>query len=153
MIMNTRTAWAMKIETIKAQLSRVERQRSVLRQRMDELRRRELSKLPQQVGLETIDELILALVEHASPSLRERLSRSDDTDSPDTENGPGNTRRARFPAELRARIRAELEAGGKSVAQISREYGPSHPTIMGWKREWGLTRPRGRTPSSSGGGK
>jgi hypothetical protein len=143
----------MKIESIKAQLSKVERQRSVLRQRMDELRRRELAKLPQHVGLSTIDELILVLVEHASPSLRERLARIDSSDAADAGHGSDNTRRARFPPELRQRIRAELEAGGKSVAQISREYGPSHPTIMGWKREWGLTRPRGRTPPSASGAK
>jgi hypothetical protein len=142
--MTTRTAWAMKIETIKAQLSRVERQRSVLKQRMDELRRRELSKLPQHVGLATIDELILVLVQHASPALRERLARIDGTETTDPGAEPDSARRARFPSELRARIRAELEAGGKSVAQLSREYGPSHPTIMGWKREWGLTRPRAR---------
>jgi uncharacterized protein involved in exopolysaccharide biosynthesis len=143
----------MKIESIKAQLNKVERQRSVLRQRMDELRRRELAKLPEHVGLSTIDELILVLVEHASPALRERLAHIDGSDASEGGHGPGNTRRARFPSELRQRIRAELEAGGKSVAQISREYGPSHPTIMGWKREWGLTRPRGRSPSSAGGAK
>jgi hypothetical protein len=149
--MTERTAWGMKIEAIKAQLSRVERQRSVLKQRMDELRRRELAKLPQHVGLATIDELIQVLVPHASPALRERLSRIDDGDG-HGDHGDG-ARRVRFPPELRARIRAELEAGGKSVAQLSREYGPSHPTIMGWKREWGLTRPRGRGQSSSNGTK
>jgi hypothetical protein len=149
--MTERTAWGMKIEAIKAQLSRVERQRSVLKQRMDELRRRELAKLPQHVGLSTIDELIQVLVPHASAALRERLARIDGSDG---HGAPGdNARRVRFPPELRARIRAELEAGGKSVAQLSREYGPSHPTIMGWKREWGLTRPRGRGQSSSGGSK
>lgn len=120
---------------------------------MDELRRRELSKLPQQVGLETIDELIQVLVEHASPALRERLSRAEGSESSESANGFDSTRRARFPPELRARIREELEAGGKSVAQLSREYGPSHPTIMGWKREWGLTRPRARAPSPAGGTK
>jgi hypothetical protein len=143
----------MKIETIKAQLSRVERQRSVLKQRMDELRRRELAKLPQHVGLATIDELILVLVQHASAALRERLSRIDGNDPGASESGPDGARRARFPSELRARIRAELEAGGKSVAQLSREYGPSHPTIMGWKREWGLTRPRPRARAAGDAGK
>jgi transposase-like protein len=50
--------------------------------------------------------------------------------------------------DLKEQIKAELEAGGKSVAQLAREYGPSHPTIMGWKREWGMTRPRARkTPA------
>jgi len=117
---------------------------------MDELRRRELSKLPQHVGLATIDELILVLVPHASPALRERLSRADANGGGDNSN---NSRRARFPLDLRARIRTELETGGKSVAQLSREYGPSHPTIMGWKREWGLTRPRGRAQPTNGGAK
>ena len=148
--MRERTAWGMKIEAIKAQLNRVERQRSALKQRMDELRRRELSKLPEHVGLSSIDELILVLVPHASPALRERLSRGESHDDQVVTDG---SRRVRFPPELRERIRAELEAGGKSVAQLSREYGPSHPTIMGWKREWGLTRPRVRGHSSATNGK
>jgi len=147
-LMTERTAWGMKIETIKAQLNKVEKQRSVLKHRMDELRRRELARLPQHVGLETIDELILVLVQHASPGLRDRLTSAD---SRDGQGSPDSSRRARFGAEVRERVRAELEAGGKSVAQLSREYGPSHPTIMGWKREWGLTRPRSRGRSSSGG--
>jgi transposase-like protein len=52
-----------------------------------------------------------------------------------------NGKRTRFTADLKARIKAELEDDRKSVATLSREYGPSHSTIMGWKREWGLTRP------------
>jgi transposase-like protein len=62
----------------------------------------------------------------------------------------GGNPRIKFSPELRERIRRELEAGTKSVAEISREYGPSHPTIMGWKREWGMTRPRGKRGNGNG---
>jgi transposase-like protein len=64
----------------------------------------------------------------------------------------GGAKRTRFSAEMREQIRAELESGAKSVAQIAREYGPSHPTIMGWKREWGMTHPRPRRSPSNGSG-
>ena len=63
--------------------------------------------------------------------------------------GEGKASRVKFDVSLREQIRKELEAGLKSVAELSREYGPSHPTIMGWKRQWGLTRPRQRRKSAA----
>ena len=136
----------MKIDAMRAQLSKIERQRQTLERQIQAMQEKRLAALPEQAGFESIDHLILALIPHASSSLRMRLQ------AIDLNGGTGagqdvagvNGKRARFPEALKGQIKSELETGSKSVAQLSREYGPSHPTIMGWKREWGLTRPRPR---------
>jgi len=125
-----------------SQLSAMERQRRALEQRIQTLRKKQLLALPGQFGLESIDDLVLALLEHASPSMQERLRARESVDHPGNGHFIAVQPRVKFSQELREKIRRELEMGGKSVAAISREYGPSHPTIMGWKREWGMTRPR-----------
>jgi hypothetical protein len=138
----------MKIDAMKAQLSKIERQRHALTRQIQALQEKRLAALPAQVGLGSIDGLILALMPHASSTLRTRLQAADlngaDGEAVGTGYLNGNGKRARFPETLKAQIKAELEVGQKSVAQLSREYGPSHPTIMGWKREWGMTHPRPR---------
>ena len=66
-----------------SRLSAMERQRQMLDDRIQALRKKELLALPAQFGLESIDELVIALLEHASDSLRERLKAEgvDRTDS------------------------------------------------------------------------
>jgi len=136
----------MKIDSMKAQLSKIERQRHALTRQIQALQEKRLAALPAQVGLGSIDNLILALMPHASSTLRTKLQGAE-VDGAEGEGAGylnGNGKRARFPEALKAQIKTELETGKKSVAQLSREYGPSHPTIMGWKREWGMTHPRPR---------
>jgi len=138
----------MKIDAMKAQLSKIERQRHALTRQIQALQEKRLAALPAQVGLGSIDGLILALMPHASSTLRTKLQAIElngaDGEAAGVGHLNGNGKRARFPEALKVQIKAELEVGKKSVAQLSREYGPSHPTIMGWKREWGMTHPRPR---------
>jgi hypothetical protein len=136
----------MSINRIRAQISRIDRQKRVLEQKMQAFQQKKLLALARQVGLDSVDSLIVALAGYASPQLRMQLQQLNpgSTEVIDARPAGGSTKRARFPADIKERIRAELESGKKSVAQLSREYGPSHPTIMGWKREWGMTRPRPR---------
>jgi hypothetical protein len=131
---------------IKTRLTRMERQRQALDRRIQLLHRKTLTEMPRNAGFDSVDSLIAALLKYASPALRARFKAAGLFQAP---NGEGaspdhahNGSRAKFSPELRDLIRRELMAGMKSVAEISREYGPSHPTIMGWKREWGMTRPR-----------
>jgi transposase-like protein len=142
------------IEKIRAQLTRIDREKRALEQKIQVIQRKKLVALPKQVGLDSVDSLIAALAHHASPSVRVHLQSMsfNGLGSSDSAQGSGNARRVRFSAEMRARIKAELETGKKSVAQISREYGPSHPTIMGWKREWGMTHPKPRRVPGTGNG-
>lgn len=135
-----------------SRLSAMERQRRLLDERIQTLRKKELLALPGQFGFESVDELVYALLEHASPSLREKLKPKEIEAGKSESGSDPNRSRVKFSLDMRERIRKELEAGLKSVAAISREYGPSHPTIMGWKRDWGMTRPRVRRPKGNGSG-
>jgi hypothetical protein len=113
----------MNIERIKEELSRIDSAKREIEKKIEELRKQELAALMRELGIESAEMLIAAM----------KLQHPVYTDE-----------RTRFPDELRRRIKEELEKGLKSAAQLSREYGPSYPTIMSWKREWGLTRPRRR---------
>ena len=121
-----------RVGIINNQISRLERRQRALEQKIRTLQRQQLRSLADRMGFESADQLILALAEYASPDLRAHIQSA------------GLTARLRvpFPLDLKEKIRAELAAGEKSVAKLSRQYGPSQPTIMGWKREWGMTRPR-----------
>ena len=142
----------MKTTKIESPLSRLERQRLALERRILAFRRKALMALPSRVGLDSVDSLILALAEHASPAMRSRFKAAGilDGTGPHAETISDGSR-AKFSSELREMIKKELLAGGKSVAELARQYGPSHPTIMGWKREWGMTHPRPKRAGSNGG--
>jgi hypothetical protein len=144
----------MKIEAMKTQLAKIERQRQALERQIQSLQKKRLAALPGQVGLTSIDSLILALIHHASQPLRTKLQgiELNGAESAGLAGLAINGKRVRFPQTLREQIKTELQTGTKSVAQLSREYGPSHPTIMGWKREWGMTRPRPRKSARGSGG-
>lgn len=137
------------IDAIRAQLSRIERQKRELERQIEALQHQKLTALPGQVGLSSVDSLLVALIPYASTALRAKLQAIGvdqtplefSTMAPELLNG----KRTKFPSELKARVKAELEQDRKSVAALSREYGPSHSTIMGWKREWGMTRPVPKT--------
>jgi hypothetical protein len=123
----------MKLETIRARLSELEREKQRLEQRLADEERRRLT-LPKQVGFQSMDDLVKALIPLTTPPIKAKLESAMERrrSSPQGANDSGGRRQF---------SKAELATGRKSVAQLSREFGPSHPTIMGWKREWGLTRP------------
>ena len=131
------------INSIKAQLQRVERQKHALERQIAALQQQKITALPEQVGLPSIDSLLIALIPFASQALRAKLQ-AIGIDQMSVRAPDERTGRTRFSSELKDSIRRELGEGRKSVAKLSREYGPSHATIMGWKREWGMTRPRAR---------
>jgi hypothetical protein len=136
------------IESIKQQLQSIERQKRALEEQMAQFQQQKLTALPHQVGLSSVDGLIVALIPHASSSMRAKLQ-AVGIDQMATAKGVSRSaeKKMHFSPELKARVKRELQEGSKTVATLSREYGPSHSTIMGWKREWGMTRPQA-SPSS-----
>jgi hypothetical protein len=131
------------IDAIRAQLSRIERQKRELERQMEALQHQKLTALPGQVGLSSVDSLLVALIPYTSSPLRAKLQAIGIDQIPQefAARREVNDKQIKFSSELKAQIKAELLQGRKSVAALSREYGPSHSTIMGWKREWGMTRP------------
>ena len=136
----------MNLQTLQAQLSQLERKRQLLEKRIKDRASKQYAALPKKVGLKNIDDLIIQLLPYGSSSLRTRLN----------QNGaglPGGTgkrrgrpprksRGTRYTAEVKAAVKRAVEAGGKTVAEISREFGPSVFSIKDWKKQWGLTRSR-----------
>ena len=152
----------MKVDSLHAQLVSINKRKKALELRIEARQLKRLVALPAQAGVADMDILIVALIPLSSSLLRERLKAAGfdeaglDIGEPEAEAAPkaatgngsskpeGGAKRAHFTPELKSRIKTELETGKKSVAALAREYGPSHPTIMSWKREWGMTQPRAR---------
>ena len=137
----------MNLHTLQAELNRLERRRQTLEKRIKSRSSKQFAALPARVGLKSIDELILQLLPYGSTGLRSKLG------STSAGNGaapsgkrrgrpPARSRGTRYGADVKAAVKRAVEEGGKTVAQLSREYGPSVFSIKDWKKKWGLTRKR-----------
>jgi hypothetical protein len=130
-------------------LSRLERRRQTLEKRIKARASKQYAALPARVGLKSIDELILQLLPYGSNSLRSKLNAGHvgngaSAPAPGKRRGrpPLRSRGTRYNADVKAAVKKAVEEGGKTVAEISREYGPSVFSIKDWKKKWGLTRKR-----------
>jgi hypothetical protein len=135
----------MNLQSLRAKLLQVERQRQKLQKRIQTTSKKQLEALPAKVGLKSIDDLILELMPYASARIRGK------TKPNGAEAGEPASRRARPPAKSKGTrytaatkeaIKAALEKGGMTVAQLSEKYGASSFSINQWKKRWGLTKPR-----------
>jgi hypothetical protein len=135
----------MNLQTLQAELSKLERKRVALEKRIKARASRQYAALPARVGLKSIDDLIEQLLPYGSKGLRARLGgASADASATGKRRGrpPRRSRGTRYTSDVKAAVKAAVEAGGKTVAEISREYGPSVFSIKDWKKKWGLTRKR-----------
>jgi hypothetical protein len=136
----------MNLQTLQAQLSQLERKRQQLEKRIKDRASKQYAALPKKVGLKNIDDLIINLLPYGSSGLRSRLNQNGT--SADGATGkrrgrpPRKSRGTRYTADVKAAVKRAVEAGGKTVAEISREFGPSVFSIKDWKKQWGLTRSR-----------
>jgi hypothetical protein len=134
----------MNIQSLKAELGKVERRRARLEKQIQSRTARQYAALPARVGLKSIDALILSLAPYASPRLRGRLGGNGaETSSAAPGKRRGNkSKGTRYTAAVKAAVKAALVKGGKTAAQISKEYGPSVFSINDWKKQWGLAKSR-----------
>ena len=148
----------MNLQTLRAKLTKVERERSKLEQQIQANAKKQLDALPAKVGLKTIDDLILELVPYASPSIRAKLMTNGSGSSVSTGSGRprGRPRKnaapteaatvkskgTRYTQDVKDSIKKALEEGGLTVAAISEKYGASPFSINQWKKSWGLTKAR-----------
>jgi hypothetical protein len=142
----------MNLQTLQAQLNQLERKRQQLEKRIKQRASQQYASLPAKLGLKNIDDLILELLPYGSNTLRSRLNQngagSAGTTTAAVSNGkrrgrpPKKSRGTRYTADVKAAVKRAVEAGGKTVAEISREFGPSVFSIKDWKKQWGLTRAR-----------
>ena len=132
----------MNLQTLQAQLNQLERKRQQLEKRIKERASRQYAALPAKVGLKSIDDLILQLLPYGSSGLRSRLNHNGADTAKRRGRPAGKSRGTRYTADVKAAVKRAVEAGGKTVAEISREFGPSVFSIKDWKKQWGLTRAR-----------
>jgi hypothetical protein len=141
----------MNLQTLQAELNRLERRRQTLEKRIKARASKQFEALPARVGLKSIDELILQLLPFGSTSLRSKLNAGHAGHAGNGAAEPTGKRRGRPPlrsrgtrygSDVKAAVKRAVEEGGKTVAQISREFGPSVFSIKDWKKKWGLTRKR-----------
>ncbi len=148
----------MNLQTLQAQLTKLERRRTLLEKRIKARATKQFAALPARVGLKSIDDLILQLLPYGSNKLRSKLGAAEtkagregeeggkgvSTGAPGKRRGrpPRRSRGTRYTADVKAAVKRAVEAGGRTVADISREYGPSVFSIKDWKKQWGLTRAR-----------
>ena len=143
----------MNLQTLQSQLNQLERKRQQLEKRIKDRASKQYAALPKKVGLKNIDDLIIHLLPYGSTGLRSRLNQNGATHGAAAGNGeaapgkrrgrpPRKSRGTRYTADVKAAVKRAVEAGGKTVAQISRELGPSVFSIKDWKKQWGLTRAR-----------
>jgi hypothetical protein len=135
----------MNLQTLQTQLNQLERKRQQLEKRIKDRASRQYAALPAKVGLKSIDDLILQLLPYGSTGLRSRLNQNgaaNGTIGKRRGRPPRKSRGTRYTADVKAAVKRAVEAGGKTVAEISREFGPSVFSIKDWKKQWGLTRAR-----------
>jgi len=123
----------MNLQLARAKLSALERQKQRLETQIQKRTEKAYRALPGYVGLRTIDDLLLALVPHASGSLGVRSN---------TVVADRATRtRKRLGDKEKAQVRKAL-AAGTPVAQVAREFGIASVTVYLWKKKWSLTGKR-----------
>lgn len=134
----------MNLQTLQAQLNQLERKRQQLEKRIKDRASKQYAALPKKVGLKNIDDLIINLLPYGSSGLRSRLNQQGAVPGTGKRRGrpPRKSRGTRYTADVKAAVKQAVEAGGKTVAEISREFGPSVFSIKDWKKQWGLTRAR-----------
>jgi hypothetical protein len=134
----------MNIQSLKAELTKIERRRERLQKQIQTRTKRQYAALPARVGLKSIDALILSLAPYASPRLRGRLGANGAESAvaaPGRKRG-NKSKGTRYPAAVKAAVKAALIKGGQTAAQISQQYGPSVFSINDWKKQWGLAKSR-----------
>jgi hypothetical protein len=135
----------MNLQSLQAELNKLERKRVALEKRIKARASQQFAALPARVGLKSIDDLIVQLLPYGSKGLRARLGAGESGASAAGKRRgrpPRRSRGTRYTADVKAAVKAAVEAGGRTVAEISREYGPSVFSIKDWKKKWGLTRKR-----------
>src|SRR5690349_8904568 len=131
----------MNLQNLQAQLNQLERKRQQLEKRIKDRASKQYAALPKKVGLKNIDDLIIQLLPYGSSGLRSRLNQNGaaaGTTGKRRGRPPRRSRGTRYTADVKAAVKRAVEAGGRTVAEISREFGPSVFSIKDWKKQWGL---------------
>jgi transposase-like protein len=142
-----------KLQTLQAELSRLERRRATLQKRIQVRSEKVFRELPRRVGLKNIDELLVQLLPYASKEVRANMNGGTTRVlralvSPPVPSKP--SRGTRYSADVKATVKRALEMGGRAT-DIAVQHGLSLATVKAWKKVWGLRRRDGRIKKTAAG--
>jgi hypothetical protein len=137
----------MSIQTIEAKLKKLDRERERLSKQLETRKQKQYKAIPAKYGFKTIDALIAALTPYASSNLKIQLPR---TATPAVAKRTQKHSAKRIAAAGRKKytdhqkvaVKAALQKGGRTVAQISKDTDVAEYTIIDWKKQWGLVKKR-----------
>lgn len=141
------------LQTLTQTLEKKRAELEKLQQEIEQAQEKELTALPKQVGLETVDELIKALAAYASPRMKGLLAGNAPAprqpraarESAAAGAASSESRRTRttITDEMRQQV-IELTKAGKTGAEIAESVGISLPSVANIKKAAGLTKKRGK---------
>lgn len=139
------------IQSLQTSLAKKQAELATLEKELAKARESQFTELPAKLGLKSIDALILALAGYASPRLKralkgvwgEKIAAAPKSEvKPEVPAKPAKRKRARITPELKEKIVAALQAGGKTAGVVAAEYGVSVAAVNVIKRQAGLTKPK-----------
>ena len=126
-------------------LQALQAQTAELSAAIDKERTLELAELPTRYGYDSLAAFMKALKVAATAGKRGR-GKGRKAKGPKVAKAPaakaGKRKRARITDEVKAAVKAAVEAG-KSGAAIAKEFGISAPSVQNIKKEFGLVKARG----------
>jgi DNA invertase Pin-like site-specific DNA recombinase len=142
------------IQSLQESLAKKQAELATLEKELEAARQAQFTDLPARVGLSSIDALIRALADFASPRLKGALkgvfAEKAVKAAPKAEvkaEAPvkaGKRKRARVTPELKDQIVKALKAGGKTAGAVAAEFGVSGATVNNIKKAAGLTKDKGK---------
>lgn len=141
------------LSTLRESLAKKQAEVATLEKELLAAQAARFTDLPAQLGLESVDAVIRALADHASPRLQRALKKFFGTKAvvaarPAAEKAEapvkaGRRKRTTITPELKAEIIKALEAGDKTAGEVAAAFGVSGATVNNIKRDAGLTKKRG----------
>lgn len=129
----------MTIQSIEAELRRVERRREKLSRQLEDRKRKQFTSIPAKYGFKSMDSFIAALSPYTSPSLTKAKPKTVAKTSSTTAK---TARRGKYSDQVKAAVKADLQKGDKTVREIAKQRGVSEYAIIDWKQAWGLVKHR-----------
>jgi DNA-binding phage protein len=141
------------IKTLQETLEKKQAELAKLGEELKVARAKQFTDLPEKVGLGSVDSLIKALADFASPRFKGILraafnggtTRATKKVSAPSSKKAGKRTRAKITPEIRKSIEAAAKEGKMTGAEIAKEFGVSLPSVANIKKAAGLTKKRAKS--------
>jgi hypothetical protein len=138
----------MKFQSIEAKLKGIDRERDRLSRSLETSKAKFFAAIPGKYGYRSIDALITALAPYASLGLRSRID-GENSGTATTRTTRATKRTSakkgvprRYTEQQKAAVKAAVQKGDKTVAEIAKQHRVAVYSIIDWKKKWGLVKHR-----------